>query len=94
MRWTRLALTLSLMLWATASDAQRVRWCLFACEIEEAPAIDTLCTIQGRMILSPADAAAVKNLPVELQRRVVKNETRYRCKCEAWKNPICGEAKK
>jgi predicted transcriptional regulator len=83
---TLLVLTIS----ATSVDAQRVRWCLFACEIEEAPAVDTLCTMQDRMITSMEDSKAIKGLPEALQRRIVKNETRYRCKCEKWQNPICG----
>jgi hypothetical protein len=74
---------------AIPADAQRVRWCLL-CEIEETPAVDTLCQLQGRMILSPADSAAVKALPEALQRRIVANETRYRCKCQKWQHPVCG----
>jgi hypothetical protein len=95
MRWTRRSWTISLTIWALLTisvipaDAQRVRWCLF-CEIEETPAVDTLCQLQDRIILSPSDSAAVKALPEALQRRIVRNETRFRCKCQKWQNPVCG----
>jgi hypothetical protein len=96
MRWKSLRWTISLTIWAAltisatpSAEAQRVRWCLL-CEIEEATAIDTLCTLQDRMILSPADSAAVKALPEALQRRIVRNETRWRCKCQKWQHPVCG----
>jgi hypothetical protein len=74
---------------APPAEAQRVRWCLL-CEIEETPALDTLCTMQERMIRSPSDATAIKTLPGELQRRLVRNETRWRCRCQKWRNPVCG----
>lgn len=91
MQWISRLLTISLTLLALTSPslADRVRWCLL-CEIQETPAVDTLCTMQGRMIMTPADSAAIKALPVELQRRIVANETRYRCKCQKWQHPVCG----
>jgi hypothetical protein len=73
----------------SVADAQRVRWCLL-CEIEEMPALDTLCTMQDRMLLSPVDAAALKALPGALQRRIVNNEARWRCRCQKWHHPVCG----
>ncbi|MDQ2080240.1 hypothetical protein RA307_08610 [Xanthobacteraceae bacterium Astr-EGSB] len=71
------------------AEAERVRWCLL-CEIEAAPAIDTLCSMQERVVLSPADSAAIKMLPEALRRRIVANETRWRCRCEKWHHPVCG----
>lgn len=90
MLWTiSLTILAALTISAIPADAQRVRFC-FLCEIEDVPALDTLCAMQGRMILSPADSAAVKALPTELQRRIVKNETVWRCKCQKWNSPVCG----
>jgi hypothetical protein len=66
-----------------------VRWCLL-CEIEAEPATDTLCTMQERIVLSPADSAAIKTLPEALRRRIVANETRWRCRCDKWHHPVCG----
>jgi len=74
---------------STPADAQRVRWC-FLCEIEQPAAVDTLCILQERMLLSPADSAAVKTLPQALRRRIVGNETRWRCRCRQWRHPVCG----
>lgn len=82
-------ISLLTILGASSADAGQVRWCLL-CEIEETPALDTLCTMQERMILSPSDSAAIKALSEPLQRRIVRNETRWRCKCQKWQNPICG----
>jgi hypothetical protein len=83
--------TLLATLPAEPAEAQRVRWCLL-CEIEETPALDTLCTMQERMLLTPADAAAIKTLPRDLQRRVARNETRWRCRCQKWHHPVCDAA--
>jgi hypothetical protein len=71
------------------AEAQRVRWCLL-CEIKEQPALDSLCTMQERMLLTPADSAAVKALPDGLARRIARNETRWRCRCQKWQHPVCG----
>jgi hypothetical protein len=46
--------------------------------------------MQGRVVLSPADSAAIKTLPEALRRRIVMNETRWRCRCEKWHHPVCG----
>lgn len=71
-----------------AAEAQRVRFCVL-CAIEDAPTLDTLCSLQERVVRSPADAAAVKALPQALQRRLLANDVRWRCKCENWQNPAC-----
>jgi hypothetical protein len=74
---------------AAPAAADTVRWCLL-CEIEETPAADTLCTLQERTILTPTDSAALKVLPEPLRRRIVANETRWRCRCQKWRHPVCG----
>lgn len=74
---------------APDAEAQRVRFCVL-CEIEETPARDTLCSLQERVVRTPADAAAIKALPDALKRRVVANDVRLRCRCENWRNPVCG----
>ncbi len=88
MLWGRAILLLTILAPAPA-EAERVRWCLL-CEIEAAPAVDTLCTMQERVVLSAADSAAIKMLPEALRRRIVMNETRWRCRCQKWHHPVCG----
>jgi len=84
-----LTILLRTILLPAPAEAGRVRWCLL-CEIEAAPAIDTLCTMQERVVRSPVDSAAIKMLPEALRRRIVANETRWRCRCEKWHHPVCG----
>jgi hypothetical protein len=60
--------------------------------LDKVPSTDSFCALQDRTILTPADSAAIKALPDDLKRRIVKNETRYRCICQKWQNPICGAA--
>ena len=93
MRWTRRALTISLTLLAltSQSQAEKVKWC-FLCEIQETAPVETFCALYSRQILNSSDSVSVKALPLDLQRRLVKNDTIYRCKCQKWQNPICGSA--
>jgi hypothetical protein len=78
-----------MLLAPTITAEAKTRVCILFCVDEVAETTDTLCTMQERMIRSSSDSAAVKALPLDLQRRIVANETRYRCKCTGWNNPVC-----
>jgi hypothetical protein len=78
------------MLWVlmVPAAADEVEFCVL-CTIRKTPPIDTLCQMQERMIRSPDDSRAVKALPADLQRRIVKNDARWRCRCQGWHHPVC-----
>ena len=88
----RLIVFIAAML-ASPAEAQKVRWCLFACAIE-AEATDSFCTAYGRVILNSADAGVVKAVPDPVRKRIEHNDALYRCTCQNWQHPICGQVKR
>lgn len=80
----------SLMILSTisAASADRVRFCFLFCAVESPAAVDSFDKAYERVILTPADSAAVKALPRGVRERLTRNEVLYRCST-GWQNPIC-----
>jgi len=79
---------LMLLALPTPAQAQKVRWCLFACAVE-AETVDSYCQVYGRVILNPADARIVKAVPDPVRKRIEFNDALFRCTCQGWQHPIC-----
>lgn len=78
----------------SAASADRVRFCLLVCVVEsQGGAVDSFTALYNRVIMSPADSAAIKKLPRPLRERLTRNEVLYRCST-GWDNPICKAAAK
>lgn len=88
MRYLIASLTTLLMLSATPSQADRVKFCFLFCEVETAES-DSFCTSYQRVNQSAADSAEIKKLSRAPKVRLNANDILYLCKCKAWDNPIC-----
>lgn len=81
------------MLWASTSQAEKVKFCFLFCTVES-DATDSFCAAYERVIRSPADAKTIKATPDPVRRWVERNEVLYKCTCQNWTNPICSTTKK
>lgn len=52
--------------------------------------VNSFCLSYERVIHNEADANALTLVNLtHIKQRIATNETRYRCECEHWDNPIC-----
>lgn len=86
-------LTISLMLSATPTKADAIKFCFLFCAVETAPVIDSFCQAYQQVNQSPADSAEIKKLSRAPKVRLDANDVLYLCKCKGWDNPICLAAK-
>ena len=65
---------------------------LMYCEQPKQPVIDSFCQSYQRVIRQASESAI--KAPLAVKQRIAANEIVYRCSCEGWKSPLCGNQKK
>lgn len=82
-------ISLSASLLPTTPSHARI--CIFVCIDDDAPIVDSFCQNYDRVLR--AQGESTKGLPLALRKRIAANETKYRCQCQGWSNPICAQTR-
>lgn len=53
--------------------------------------VNSFCQNYDRVLR--AQGESTKGIPLALRKRIAANETKYRCQCQGWSNPICAQTK-